>query len=123
MALIFSLAGEMAIVSPAGSIEISLSTRGMVVVNGVDAQGNSMPRTNARWYLDQIKGAREAVKTGKAPEGFTIKSSESKFNKPWLFKMLQAAEDVARRELPSWDQDKWQPTGGNNIPLELIRGN
>ena len=90
MALIGVMHGEMKIVSPAGNVKIWVSRRGRVAVSG------SRQLWEADWYLDQIKAAREAIRTGKAPQEFAIGGTEKTANKRWYLKMLAAGEDVVR---------------------------
>lgn len=67
MALIGNCIGEITIVSPEGTVNIWLSKQGRVAVNGSRLLFDSQA-----WFLDQIKGARSALKTGIMPQGFQV---------------------------------------------------
>ena len=107
---VYNVVGECVIMSPAGTVRVSVSKGGVVYVDG------SRTVDNWRWYLDQLKAAREAIKTGKAPQGFRVGGSEPVANKRWYLTMFKAASDAVFRDKP--DSSVIQHTKGKEpIPL------
>jgi len=92
MGRIFTLFGELKVISPAGVIDISIAANGIVVVTG------SQPRNRVRWYWDQLRGAIDWVRHPKArPREFILQSQHPQEDTTWYLKMLEAAADTVRR--------------------------
>lgn len=93
MALLMNVAGEIEAVFPGGKIVLTETADGFVICTGSEERGKF------RWYLDKLKAMREAFKTGRAPKGFKIVSTEPWKNKAWHLKMIDAAVDSKAREM------------------------
>ena len=90
MSLVYTVTGEVMIKSPEGTVKIDVSSSGVVHVHAVDGDDEPIQADRWRWFLNMIKAAREAIKTGKAPTGFQVGGTEPTTNKAWYLKMFES---------------------------------
>lgn len=114
MAFIASIASKLVIWHASGRLTVKATDGGLwadgkrreaVIVQG------TQPRSRVKWYREMVKLARTALKHGKARydrgqgcwvvrwnKEVALHMSERPTNQGWALKLLQAAEDVIRRE-------------------------
>lgn len=119
MSLVYSAMTDLEIQCPAGRVKISLGMDGLVVVEG------SEERRRERWYWDRLKQAKECVKRGgiwrhsKKMGCWVIRwsdmvlHSDQRLSQRMMLKMIEAAEDVVRRDSP----EKELPVPKGEVPI------
>ena len=113
MSQIGRMIAEMKIIMPGEQVIIWLAQDGRGHVGG------SRPLSDTKWYMDVLRGAREGVSKGRAPQGWLLmcKGAEGKVARnPLYLKMLQAARDIVRHA----EQQSYRTEDPN--PNDVLKG-
>lgn len=120
MAVIGILSGEMELTSPEGNLKIWVSKEGRVTLMG-DA-----PMRDTDWYRDRLRAMHKGVRQGRMPQGCRILMTGQANNRPWAYKMIEAALDVVRQyERPALAYDGPKPNdvlAGVKSPYRVRNG-
>ena len=133
MALMVSVLSELDIYHASGCLSLKASDGGpkeVVVMQGTE------PRWKQKWYWEMLKLCRAALKRGKCHwcpimqkhvirwnDEVALHSDQPIESKLWARKLLEAAEDIIRREMKGPERETAQvvPKGGS-LPFTTRAG-